>query len=39
MAALIQAEASKHGVVVHALRDLDRRRFLGTEGGLSDRDR
>ena len=30
MAALIQAEASKHGEVVHARRDLDRRRFLGT---------
>ena len=30
MAALIQPEASKHGVVVHALRDLDRRRFLST---------
>ena len=30
MAALIQAQASKHGEVVHAGRDLDRRRFLGT---------
>jgi len=30
MAALIQAEASKHGGVVRARRDLDRRRFLGT---------
>jgi len=29
MAALIQAEASKHGEVVHARRDPDRRRFLG----------
>jgi thiol-disulfide isomerase/thioredoxin len=30
MAALIQAESSKHGEVVHARRGLDRRRFLGT---------
>ncbi len=30
MAALIQAEANKHGEVVHARRDLDRRRFLVT---------
>jgi len=30
MAALIQAEASKHGEVVHARRGLARRRFLGT---------